>query len=49
VNDRNSTLWNNVALLGWAVLLAVLLSLILFGAMVGGAYVLDEFYSSSVI
>jgi len=48
VNNSNRTLWNNVALLGWAVLLAFLLSLILFGAMAGGAYMHDEFYSSSL-
>jgi hypothetical protein len=49
VNDRNHTLLDNVALLGWAVLLAFLLSVILFGAMVGGAYMLDEICSSSLI
>jgi hypothetical protein len=49
VNDHKHTLGDNVALLGWAVLLAFLLSLILFGAMAGGAYVLDEICSSSSI
>jgi hypothetical protein len=42
---RTMKLWNNVALLGWAVLLACVLSLVLYGAMIAAAYVSDEFHS----
>jgi hypothetical protein len=45
---QTAKFWNNVALLAWAGLLALVLSLILFGTMAGGAYVIDEFYSSSL-
>jgi hypothetical protein len=41
-------LLNNVALLASALVLAFLLSLILFGCLVAGAYVADELYSPSV-
>jgi hypothetical protein len=39
---------NNVALLGWALLLAFVMSLILFGVMLGATYVADEFVSPSL-
>lgn len=41
-------LLSNVALLAWALVLAFILSLMLFGVMLGAAYVVDEFYSPSV-
>jgi hypothetical protein len=47
VKPHTGKLWNHVSLLAWAVVLALLLSLILFGAMLAGAYVADEFDSSS--
>jgi hypothetical protein len=43
----NVELWNNLALLAWALVLAFVLSLILFGVMYAGAYVVDEFYTSN--
>ena len=39
---------NNAALLGWALVLAFLMSLILFGVMLGATYVADEFLSPSL-
>ena len=39
---------NNAALLAWAVVLAFVMSLILFGVMVGATYVADEFSSPSL-
>jgi hypothetical protein len=45
---RAGKLWKEVALLVWAVVLAFLLSLILFGAMLAAAYVVDEYYSPSL-
>ena len=36
---------SNVALLAWAIVLASVLSLMLYGAMLVGAYVVDEFLS----
>jgi hypothetical protein len=40
--------WNSVALLSWALVLAFVLSLILFGVMVAAAYVADELCSPSL-
>jgi hypothetical protein len=41
-------LLSNVALLAWALVLAFILSLMLFGVMFAAAYVVDEFYSPSL-
>jgi hypothetical protein len=48
VKLRIGTLMNNVALLAWALAVAFLLSLILFGALITAAYVADELGSPSV-
>jgi hypothetical protein len=43
VKVRAEDVWNNIALLAGAIVLACVLSLILFGVMFAAAYVADEF------
>ena len=42
LKPRFGKLWKEVTLLAWALGLALVLSLILFGCMVAGAYVVDN-------
>ena len=45
----NSTLSESVPLLGWALGMACVLTLILFGVMMGSAYVVEELLNPPIV